>query len=301
MNLRLVSETATTITLGWDPVAGAVGYRFTAEKQAKPSHTWDPSRSTVKFAKGSSWYKVEALEAPQSGSYPPPVVATPLPTYRISVKPNHYSDNDGPAENYRAVWVDHSSANTSDQFPNTASVIASPMSTDPRATKKSWVWYFAHEVMIDPSWDPSKQGAWGTTAPEGHNCAHDVGSTGHGGIGWGFGAGSASFQMDFVGGNLYQHIENADYNIFPKGRNVVAAPLSKGVWHSVLTELTLGRTDGSVPSAGHPYNGKGRVRTWMDGSDVPVDTGPTDTFQRDVNPDNGQDASATQRPGRCGR
>ena len=39
--VRLVSETATTLTLGWDPVPGADGYRFTAEKQAKPSHTWD--------------------------------------------------------------------------------------------------------------------------------------------------------------------------------------------------------------------------------------------------------------------
>ena len=70
MELRLVSETASTITLGWTPVAGA-GYRFTSEKQAKPSHTWDASRSSVRFAKGSAWYRVEALGVSESGTYPP--------------------------------------------------------------------------------------------------------------------------------------------------------------------------------------------------------------------------------------
>lgn len=69
--LRLVLETATTVTLGWDPVPGAVGYRFTSEKQAKPSHTWDPSRSSVRFAKGSAWYRVEPLLAPDRGEWPP--------------------------------------------------------------------------------------------------------------------------------------------------------------------------------------------------------------------------------------
>ncbi len=74
--LTKLSETDTTITLGWSPPAGVAGYRFTAEKQAKPSHTWDPSRSSAKFSKGSSWYRVEALGVSVIGSYsassPPP-------------------------------------------------------------------------------------------------------------------------------------------------------------------------------------------------------------------------------------
>lgn len=77
MELRVVSETASTLTLGWDPVAGAVGYRFSAEKQAKPSHTWDPSRSSVRFAKGSAWYRVEALAAADTGQYPPVPSSSP--------------------------------------------------------------------------------------------------------------------------------------------------------------------------------------------------------------------------------
>ncbi|MBA2741125.1 MAG: hypothetical protein H0U46_03840, partial [Actinobacteria bacterium] len=47
-----------------------MGYRFTAERQAKPSHTWDPARSSAKFSKGSAWYRVEALGVEALGSYP---------------------------------------------------------------------------------------------------------------------------------------------------------------------------------------------------------------------------------------
>jgi hypothetical protein len=77
LTLTKLSETASTITLGWAPVPGAVGYRFTAEQQAKPSHTWDPTRTSVRFSKGSAWYKVEALGVEEEGEYP---TATPPPS-----------------------------------------------------------------------------------------------------------------------------------------------------------------------------------------------------------------------------
>ena len=70
LTLTKIAETNSTITLGWIPVPGAIGYRFTAEKQAKPSHTWDPTRDSVKFSKGSAWYKVEALGVAAVGQYP---------------------------------------------------------------------------------------------------------------------------------------------------------------------------------------------------------------------------------------
>ena len=65
-----VGETSSTITLGWTPVAGSIGYRFTAEQQAKPSHSWNPAQSSVRFSKGSAWYKVEALAQKDVGSFP---------------------------------------------------------------------------------------------------------------------------------------------------------------------------------------------------------------------------------------
>lgn len=71
--LHIVSETNTTITLGWDPPAGCRGYVFNAN--GKRSSTLDPTRSTVKFAKPGP-YTVEALGTLSVGSYPP---ATPPP------------------------------------------------------------------------------------------------------------------------------------------------------------------------------------------------------------------------------
>lgn len=69
LTLTLLSQTVSTLTLGWTPVP-CVGYRFSAEKQTKFSHTWDSSRSSVRFAKGSAWYKVEALGVLEQDIYP---------------------------------------------------------------------------------------------------------------------------------------------------------------------------------------------------------------------------------------
>ena len=70
ITLRKISEDASTITLGWDKVEGADGFRFTAEKQPKPSHTWNGDRTSVRFAKGSAWYRVEAMNVQDQGEWP---------------------------------------------------------------------------------------------------------------------------------------------------------------------------------------------------------------------------------------
>jgi hypothetical protein len=77
--LSVVSETATTITLGWDPQTGADGYRFYVNDVAV-SRTFDPSRGTVRFGKvPDATYRVEALDVTGIGSgvYPRP---TPPPS-----------------------------------------------------------------------------------------------------------------------------------------------------------------------------------------------------------------------------
>jgi hypothetical protein len=70
LQLRKISETATTITLSWAPQKNALGYRMSSEKQAgKVSHTWDAQFQAdkrfppcnTKFAKGSTWYRIETL------------------------------------------------------------------------------------------------------------------------------------------------------------------------------------------------------------------------------------------------
>lgn len=72
--LRVVSETDSTITFGWDPVAGADGYRFYADGKAV-SRTFDPSRTTVRFGKQFATYKVVSLTVTEAGTvgvYPEP-------------------------------------------------------------------------------------------------------------------------------------------------------------------------------------------------------------------------------------
>lgn len=70
LTLTKLSETASKITLGWTPVAGAIGYRFQSASQApKWSHTWNAAQSQVTFSK-AAWYKIEALGVEEAGEYP---------------------------------------------------------------------------------------------------------------------------------------------------------------------------------------------------------------------------------------
>jgi len=67
--LQILASTTTTVTIGWDPVPGAVGYRLSSETQGtKYAVTWDPNiRRSDKYPAcntvfhKSAWYKVEAL------------------------------------------------------------------------------------------------------------------------------------------------------------------------------------------------------------------------------------------------
>ena len=80
ITLTKLSETQSKITLGWAPVAGAVGYVFYADGVRK-SHTWDPNRSQVTFSKGPTTFQVEALGRRDIGTYPPPPTGVPsVPT-----------------------------------------------------------------------------------------------------------------------------------------------------------------------------------------------------------------------------
>ncbi len=69
MPLHVVAQDTNTLTLGWD-VPSSAGYRFDSEN-GRRSHTWDTARRTVKFAKGSAWYRVEALDISARGELKP--------------------------------------------------------------------------------------------------------------------------------------------------------------------------------------------------------------------------------------
>lgn len=71
LTLTVVSETNSTVTLGWQPQPG-YGYLFSADGQLV-SRTNDPSRSSVKFSKQYSTYEVAVIVKGATGVYPPPV------------------------------------------------------------------------------------------------------------------------------------------------------------------------------------------------------------------------------------
>ena len=76
--LRLLSETSTTITLGWTPQPG-FGYLFSAGG-VLVSRTSDPSRSSVRFTKVASGnYEVAVIVKGATGTYPP-ITPPPPPT-----------------------------------------------------------------------------------------------------------------------------------------------------------------------------------------------------------------------------
>lgn len=65
--IRLLSETATTVTVGWDPYL-CDGFRF-VNQAGKRSHTWDGSRTSVRFARVPGVVTVEPLTVTDSASH----------------------------------------------------------------------------------------------------------------------------------------------------------------------------------------------------------------------------------------
>lgn len=77
--LTVVSETATTLTVGWTPVVGAAGYEFLLDG-TRVSNTWDATRATVKFGKpdaGEHTYSVIVLGKTDEGDLIWPPVTPP--------------------------------------------------------------------------------------------------------------------------------------------------------------------------------------------------------------------------------
>lgn len=275
---------ATLLHLSWEGVTGATEYEIQVDG-VKVS-TAGANARTTKVSVRDGKHTVAVVDLPSRsrtqkitveygvGSAP---VAFGIPTYEIHVRPKYYNGADGAASGYRAVWLKHVS-NTTSSTSNGGRELLTPQS--PRTGIKSWEWWSAWELWIDPAWDPAKQGQWGTMH-NWHTAASDVGGP-CGPIGWAWpDDGVSSFFYSFMGGNLYRGgLNGVQTALLTQG-------LTKGVWHSLLTQYIGGRTDGSIPAAGHPNGGKGRVRLWLDGNDTPIDSGDTNTLRRATCPKDG--------------
>lgn len=90
--VRLVSETSKTLTIGWDPQSG-YGYLFSADGTVV-SRTNDAARSSVKFAKGAGSYEVAVITKGATGTYPPSAPPPPPPPPPPAVACADGADND---------------------------------------------------------------------------------------------------------------------------------------------------------------------------------------------------------------
>lgn len=77
MEVQKIAETNTTITLGWTPVPGCIGYVLYVDGK-RTSNTWDATKDNWRVSKGAQEYKIVALGVEDQGVYP--TVTPPLPT-----------------------------------------------------------------------------------------------------------------------------------------------------------------------------------------------------------------------------
>lgn len=309
MEIRNGTTTPEVASVEWDAVGGASRYRVTYET--------DVTNAAVPT--GSDWCLVEALGAGQTDAgilYGPPTVSAPetipasatteftanivtsgfttpaatgvaLPTYEAHVMPNHYPSTSTAADNLRNVTLYHDSPSTSTINTYTRIIATPDAQRSETIGRRSWEWWIALEMKVDSSWDSTKQGAFGSTNPGCHNLPYDVGNTGSGGVGWGFGEGTSAVQLDYISDDLNLHIQPQPPTFTPPNTVTAVANMTKGVWHSILLQVILGRADGTISASGHPNGGNGRIKAWIDGSDTPISSGDCSTLQRAINPANG--------------
>jgi hypothetical protein len=87
--VTVVSQTSSTITLGWTPQPG-YGYLFSADGNLV-SRTNDPSRNTVKFSKSFSTYEIAVIVKGATGTYP----TAPPPPPKNQCEDGLDNDGDG--------------------------------------------------------------------------------------------------------------------------------------------------------------------------------------------------------------
>lgn len=195
-----------------------------------------------------------------------------------------------------AYWRKYDTESTSER--STSRLILTPASTI--SGIKSWEWWFIGSMKV-PVGSPTTARTFTTFNV--HNTALDVG----GGIGWNYGDQVSAFQ-------LLVRPNGSQYNIWlnhspnsPNNEFLLASNVTPGTLYTFTVQLIWGRLDQQIGLAGpgvsgggvagHPNNGYGRTRVWVNASDTPIDTGNINTLQRAVNPSDGKTYTQTAAEG----
>lgn len=92
IQLTVLAETAKTLTVGWTPITGSLGYEYLVDGK-RVANTWDPAVRQAKFGKPDAKphvYSVRALAQLDEGSLQWPAVTPPPPngwTIAVPQKP----------------------------------------------------------------------------------------------------------------------------------------------------------------------------------------------------------------------
>lgn len=84
MEVKKIAEGTSTITLGWTPVPGCLGYVLYVDGVRK-SNTWDATKDNWRVSKGGTEYRVVALGVEDEGVYPSPPPPTGNRLSRLSL------------------------------------------------------------------------------------------------------------------------------------------------------------------------------------------------------------------------
>ena len=112
LEVRLVGETAKTVTLAWTPPADAAGYVFVADG-VRVSRTFDPTRAAVRFSRGPARFEVLVLKVARSRQWPPPApppttTTAPVRTaaaWKIRLETNQTDPSSGGGNRYTFGWI----------------------------------------------------------------------------------------------------------------------------------------------------------------------------------------------------
>jgi hypothetical protein len=197
----------------------------------------------------------------------------PLPTFEVGVAP-YTTERLDPSKCYQFEWLRFHSPTV----PGDADRLLHVGGSGPDVHDE---WWIALDEKIGPGWDAPGGGGYYLNF---HNASVDVGNTGGGGIGWGFGSGVSAVGLVYGPATALAPSRNRlhlEYAGIP-GDEVALPDPGIGTWFSILVHVVFGRTDGTTARPGS-------IQVWYDGQDKPVvDLRDIDTLQRATNPADGQ-------------
>ena len=128
-------------------------------------------------------------------------VASPLPTYKLTLTPNWVTPDDPVSANYNAIWLKGKSATTPFISPDSLHHAQRYLLVDPRYSdgyghQGNDEWWFVFDRNWPAAFPATNHGDWGRFFNL-HNVAGDAGPKNSGGVGWDFGTGVSSVALDF--------------------------------------------------------------------------------------------------------